>query len=130
MFKLPKELDVPLDFFDDLDIGTPPLSPLEIRVSSWAFFHLTRQQMLQQIEKQLEDYEGEIRKSGSRERPSAIERHAKWWFEHYVHGKFYDEIAQEEAFTPGGLLASHAKNVGAAVRRFSRLIGIDPHAIK
>jgi hypothetical protein len=132
--KLPKEVkevDAPLDSFDDLyPWEPPPLPPLEIRVSSWAFFHLGRQQMMKQMARELQEYEGKIRYSLGQERPSGMERHAHWWFEHYVHRKSYDEIAQKEAYTPGGLLNSYAKNVGAAVRRFSRLLGIDRNILK
>jgi hypothetical protein len=129
-FKLPKEVDAPLDFLDDVYPWEPPLPPLEIKVSSWAFFQLSRQQMMKEIARELQEYEGKIRHSLGQERPSGMERHAHWWFEHYVHRKSYDKIAQEEAYATGGSLIPYAKNVGAAVRRFSRLLGIDQNMLK
>lgn len=42
-----------------------------------------------------------------------------------VHGNKYDDIAQEESYTPDGSVICYARNVGAAVRAFSKLIGID-----
>jgi hypothetical protein len=67
-------------------------------------------------------YQKEI---GIKEYPSRIAHHARWWFEHYVNGRTYEEIADMEVKTPGGSLISYAKNVGIAVNKFSKLIGIN-----
>ena len=122
---MPDTIDVPLEQLDLLYPWPPLISPLEIKVSSWAFVLYGRKQIQAEIAKKLKDYEDRLKALGLMEYPSSLEKHARWWFEHFVHGKKYDAIAQEEAYTPGGSSISYARNVGEAVRRFSRLIGID-----
>lgn len=85
---------------------------------------------MKQIGRRLAIYEDELKEMGLRERPSALEKHAWWWFQRYVRNKTYDEIAQMEAYTPAGSLISYRRNVGTAVRRFSRLAGISSQTLK
>ena len=127
---MPEEVDIPLELFDSLYPFPPPSPPLEIRVSSWALIFYDKQEIMKQIGRRLAIYEGKLKETGLRERPSAMEKHARWWFEHYVHKKPYDEIAQMETYTPGGSLISYARNIGTAVRRFSRLVGISPKTLQ
>ncbi|MCD6230325.1 MAG: hypothetical protein J7J88_00335 [Dehalococcoidia bacterium] len=127
---LPEEIDIPIELFDFLYPFQPVLRPLEIKVSSLAFVFYDKREIMSQISKKLDDYETNLKKEGLKERPSAVKNHARWWFEHYVHRKKFDEIAQMECYAPGGSLISYAKNVATAVRRFSRLIDISPEVLK
>ena len=127
---LPMEIDVPIDSLTRLYPWSMPLSDLEITVSAWAFFISGKEQIQREIAQKLSQYQNKIKAEGFHEFPSALERHAKWWFGHYVHRKTYDEIAQMEVYTPGDTSIIYARNVGEAVRRFSNLIGIKPNALK
>lgn len=127
---MPDNIDVPLEELELLHPYAPPVPALEIRVPAWALIHYTPGQIKAEITKKLKDYESRIRAACFKEYPSALDAHARWWFEHFVHGKEYDDIAQEEAYRPGGSLISYAKNVGNAVRKFSRLIGIEIKRLK
>jgi hypothetical protein len=122
---IPDTIDVPLEQLDSLYPWPPPVAPLEIKVSAWAFVLYGRKQIEADIAERAKDYEDKLKAFGLTEYPSSLEKHARWWFKHFVHGKKYDDIAQEEVYTPGGSLVSYARNVGEAVRKFSRLIGID-----
>jgi hypothetical protein len=122
---IPDTIDVPLEQLDSLYPWPPPVAPLEIKVSAWAFVLCGRKQIQADIAERVRDYEDKLKVLGLAEYPSSLEKHARWWFEYFVHGKKYDDIAQEEAYTPGGSSISYARNVGEAVRKFSKLIGID-----
>ena len=127
---LPDEIDIPIK---DLGLIYPweaPLPPLEIKVPAWAIILRGRQDVQTEINKKLQEYESQIKAKGLHEYPSALDKHARWWFEHHVNHKTYDEIAQLEIHTPGGSLISYARSVGAAVRNFARLIGIKAANIK
>lgn len=127
---LPDAMDVPLSQMDLLYPWPPPMPALEIKVSSWAFVFHGRKEIKTWIARKLQAYEDDLKAVGMAEYPSSLEKHARWWFDHFVRGKRYDDIAQEETYTPGGSLISYAKNVGEAVRKFSRLIGIDIKNLK
>ncbi len=127
---VPAEVDIPLELFDFLYPFLPPSPPLEIKVPSWAFVFYDKRQIMSEIGRKLTGHGNKLKGEGLQERPSAMEKHAKWWFEHYVHNKTYDEIAQMETYTPDGSLISYRRNVGTAVRRFSRLVGISLQTLK
>jgi len=127
---IPEEVEIPVGFLDYIYPFPPPAPPLEITVSAWAFILYRREEILSQINDKLRGYEEQLKAKRLKERPSRMERHAQWWFEHYVHGKAYDEIAQMETCTPGGSLISYARNVGIAIRNFSKLIGIEVKDLK
>jgi deoxyadenosine/deoxycytidine kinase len=127
---IPEEVDMPLEEFDSLYPWASPLPALEIKIPTWAIVLQGRQKVLAAVSRKLRQYEKEIKATGLMEYPSSLQKHAKWWFEHFVHGKKYDDIAQEEIYAPGGSLISYARNVGEAVRNFSRLIGIDTRNLK
>jgi hypothetical protein len=103
-----------------------PVRHLKLTVPALAMIFWGREEIKAKIAKRLKEYEDETKAAGLRESPSGLTRHGHWWYEHYVEGKTYDEIAQEEAYIAGGSVISYAKNVGAAVRRFSNLIDPDP----
>lgn len=127
---IPDAIDVPLDQLDLLYPWPPPVAALEIKVSAWAFVLYGRKKIQADIAERLKNYEDRLKTLGLTEYPSSLEKHARWWFEHFVHGKDYDDIAQEEAYTPSGSSISYARNVGDAVRRFSRLVGINTKNLK
>lgn len=116
-FKLPKEVDVPLDVFDDWYPWPPPLPALEIKVSSWAFIHCSREEMLKIVGRQLREHEEKMKSSGLREYPSAIARHAELWFKHYVGGKTYAELGEQ-------YLSTGQESIKRAVWNLSKLVGI------
>lgn len=128
---LPMEIDVPINSLGHLYYIWPaPLPDLVITISPWAFFLSGKEQIQREIAEKLSQYEGQIKTAGFHEFPSALRTHAKWWFEHYIHRKTYDEIAQMEVYTPGGSPIVYGRNVGEAVRKFSNFIGIKPKALK
>lgn len=127
---LPDEIDIPLENLESIYPWAPPFSPLEIKIPAWAVILSGRQAVQAEVNRKLQEYESEIKDKGLGEYPSALNIHARWWFKHYIHHKTYDEIAQDEAYTPGGSLISYAKNVRTAVTKFSRLIGADPKVLK
>lgn len=127
---LPREIDIPLESLTQVYPWSLPLPPLHIEVPAWAFMFSGRKEIGQEVAANLADYENALKAEGFSEAPHALSAHARWWFEHYVHGRKYDDIAQEEVYKPGGMLISYSKNVGAAIRRFSKLIGIHAETLK
>ena len=127
---MPDAIDVTSEQLELLYPWPPPIPPLEVKVSAWAFVLFGREEIQADLAEKLKAYENRLKALGLREHPSSLNRHARWWFEHFVHGKKYDDIAQEEAYTPGGSVASYARNVGEAVRRFSRLAGLDSENLR
>jgi len=115
---------IPLEMFEQIIPWLPPLPRLKIEVSAWTFFVYSRDEIISEIKDRLFDYESRLKETGIKEYPSRIAHQARWWFEHNINGKTYDEIAGMEGEIPGGSLISHAKNVGIAVKKFSKLIGI------
>jgi hypothetical protein len=127
---LPKEIDVPIDSLGHLYPWPTPLANLMVTVSPWAFFLSGKEQIQREIAQKLSQYESKIKMAGFHEFPSALIKHAKWWFEHHIHGKTYDAIAMMELDTTGNSPTVYGRNVGEAVRRFSNFIGIKPKALK
>jgi len=122
-------IEIPVEVIEPM-LEKSPLPPLIFKVKAYELMYSDQREIVERFAKRLSDYEKELKSLGWKELPSAMKTHASWWFEHYVHRKKYDDIAQEEAYTPGGSLISHAKNVGQAVRRFTRLIGIEATELK
>jgi hypothetical protein len=84
-----------------------------------------RRGFVKQFNEKLIEFEKRLKDSGIKEPPSALRRHARWWFDHYVHNvKFYD-IANEIAQTDrkGG---PQIENVRKAVIKFSKTTDIEP----
>jgi hypothetical protein len=119
-----RNAEIPIEMLEPF-LPSAPLKPLKFQVNAYELMFSGRQEIQNKFAKALADYENKLKSPGWRELPSALERHAYWWFEHYIHQKTYDEIAQSEIYTPGGSLISYARNVGTAVRNFARLIGIE-----
>jgi hypothetical protein len=95
----------------------PPVSALEIKVSAWAFVFYDRKRIQAEIARKLKDYEDKLKAAGLREKRSALENHARWWFQHYVKGKTYRELAQE-------FFRDYQETIERKVWEFSRLAGI------
>lgn len=113
--------ELPLDFLDRVYPWPPPVPPLEIKISPWALVHVGRRGVQKEIARRLREYESQIKKTGIGEHPAALDRHAQWWFEHYIHGKNYAEL---EKNWPDATRES----IKRAVWRFSRLVGIKVRA--
>ena len=124
------EMDIPLELYELMYPWEAPLPSLEVTVPAWALILEGREKVMAMIRKKLQNYESQLKASGLKEHPSSIEKHAKWWFEHHIHGKKYDDIAQGETHSPGGSCISYARNVGRAVRKFSILVGISLKDLK
>ena len=62
---------------------------------------------------------------GMKEYPSALNKHAGWWFEYYVRGISLTDIANSIAFVDneGG---PQPQNIRSAISKFSELIDIKP----
>jgi len=112
------DIDVPLEQLDLLYPWPPPLPPLEIKVPASAFFLYGRKHIQIEIARRLEIYESELRATGLRHRPSAIEDHAQWWFERRVKGKPYQEIVERFPDV-------YEDTIKRKVWEFSRLLGIE-----
>jgi hypothetical protein len=125
--KLPEHIrnaEIPIETLEPF-LPSAPLPSLQFEVKAYELMFSGRKEIRDRFAKALECYEDKLKASGWRELPSRLERHAYWWFEHYVHRKSYDEIAQSEIYTPDGSMISYESNVGRAVRNFARLIGIE-----
>ena len=114
------DIDVPLEQLDLLYPWLPPLPPLEIKVPASAFCFYGRRQIQAEIARELANYERRLKAAGQKQRPSAVERHAEWWFEHYVKGKTYRELAQEYP-------RAYEETIKRKVWEFSRLLGMRTH---
>jgi hypothetical protein len=123
---LPSEMEAPLGYLDIIYPWPLPIAPLQIKVSAYDIILFGRTEVQRDIATKLEDYERRIRAIGMREAPSHLERHAKWWFEHFIHKETYDAIATMETNIKDGSQRVYGKTVSDAVRRFSKLIGIEP----
>lgn len=80
---------------------------------------------LSKLNRRLKEFEEKLKASGAKEPPSAIGKHAEWWFDHYVHNMKFSDIADKIAKidTKGG---HYPENIRKAVLKFSGLLGIDP----
>ncbi len=115
-------------FHPHLSVDIPPLE-LGV-VPAWRMTEMSKTELMGLIGASISEYTDNLKKQGLKVRPSKLEKHAEWWLKHHIHGMKYDDIAQEEAYSPHGSLISYAKNVGEAVRKFSRLIGVGQKDMK
>lgn len=114
---LPDEIDIPLENFESIYPWAPPLPPLEIKVPAWAIIRFGRKKILSEIANKLQRYENDLKTTSLQEYPSSVEKHVRWWFEHYVKGKTYVEI--DEQFQE-----AYAETIKRKVWNISKLIGI------
>lgn len=109
--------EIPIETFNFIYPWKPPAPPLEFNVPAWAIIVLGRKKILSEIAEKLRKYETDLKVSGLKEYPSSLEQHAQWWFEHYVNGKKYKDLANE---FPDAL----EETIRRAVWKFSKLVGI------
>jgi hypothetical protein len=121
---LPDEIDIPIEDLESIYPWEAPLPPMEIQVSAWAIILHGRQDVQTEINKKLREYEGQIKSKGFHEYPSAVDKHARWWFKHYVHKKKYREIAEEEYYPEDTTYKPNEESVKRAVWRFTKLVDI------
>jgi len=114
---LPDEIDIPIEELELIYPWEAPLPPLKIEVSAWAIILGGRQAVQTEINKKLQEYESQIKTTGLHEYPSALDKHAGWWFEHYVHKKTYPELEQKNPQVS-------SESIKRAVWKFSKLLNI------
>lgn len=104
--------------------GKLPSDVLPINILS---IYLTggRRGFTTKLNKTLKEFEQDLRVAGAIEPPSALQRHAGWWFDHHVYHVEFPEIANKIANikSSGG---PHPENIRKEVIKFSELIDIDP----
>lgn len=113
-----RNAEMPIEMLEPL-LPSEPLQPLIFKVNAYELMYSGRQEIQDRFAKTLANYENKLKFLGWQELPSAIERHAHWWFEHYVHHKTYRELEQEEQELRVG-----QESIKRAVWRFSKLLSI------
>ena len=113
-----KKTEIPVEVLEPL-LPSAPLQPLKFEVNAYELMYSGRQEIRDRFVKALADYEKELKSLGWQELPSAIEKHAYWWFEHYVHHKKYPELEQEEQE-----LRVVCEGIKKAVWRFSKVLSL------
>jgi len=112
-----------------------PVPPLRVTVTFWALVLAGREEALEHIGRRLDEYEQMVKDKGYKEYPSKLKKHAWWWFEHFIHGSKFEDIMFIEVQNMANSTPKskgrephppHAKNIGIAVGKFSKLIGVNP----
>ena len=111
-----RNADIPVEMLEPF-LPSAPLAPLSFQVNAYELMFSGRQEIQDKFAKALADYENELKSLGWRELPSALERHAYWWFEHYVRHKKYREFEQEYP-------QIDSESIKREVWKFTRLLGI------
>ncbi len=111
-------IEIPVEVIEPM-LDKPPLPPLIFKVTAYELIYSDQGEIVQRFAKRLFDYEKKLKSLGWKELPSAMKTHASWWFEHYVHGKPYKEIAAEHS------VEVTENSVRQAVFRFRNLLGIE-----
>jgi len=77
---------------------------------------------------ELARFEQKAKDAGAKEIPSALDKHTKWWFQHYVHHLTYDKISDQiDQFT--SKVGPNAENIQRAVVKLSQLLDIKPASL-
>jgi hypothetical protein len=113
---VPDTIGMPLEQMDLLYPWPPPIPSLEIKISAWAFVFYGRREIQARIAGKLKDYEGKLKAAGLKEKPTALQEHARWWFEHHVKGKSFPELAEQFPDV-------YAETIKRKVWEFSKLLG-------
>ena len=111
-------IEIPVEVIEPV-LDKPPLPPLILKVTAYELMYSDKGEIAQRFAKKLSDYGEKLKSLGWKELPSAIKTHASWWFEHYVHGKPYKEIATKRS------VEVTESSVRQAVFRFRSLLGIE-----
>jgi hypothetical protein len=120
----PDEIVIPMESLGLIYPWEAPSPPLKIEVSAWAIILNGRQTVQNEINKKLQEYESKIKAMGLHEYPSALDKHARWWFEHYIYRKKYREIAEEEYYPADKTYTPNEESVKRAVWKFTKLVDI------
>ena len=116
---MPEEIrnaEIPIEILEPL-LPSAPLPPLRFEVNAYELMFSGRQEIRDKFTKALADYENKLKSLGWQELPSSLERHANWWFEHYVHLKKYHELEQKNHRVG-------SESIKRAVWKFSKLLNI------
>jgi hypothetical protein len=111
-----RNAEIPIEVLEPF-LPSAPLPPLQFEINAYELMFSGRQEILDKFAKALTDYEEKLKSLGWHELPSAIEKHAYWWFEHYVHHKTYPELQQKNPQV--GM-----ESIKRAVWKFSKLLNI------
>ena len=109
-------------FHPHLSVDIPPL---ELgAVPAWLTTEMSKTELMGLIGASISEYTDKLKKQGLKTRPSKLEKHAYWWFQHNVKKKNWKDIADEEAQLDeeGG---PYPENIQKAVTRFAKIIGIN-----
>ena len=111
-----RDAEMPVEMLDPF-LPSAPLSPLRFEVNAYELMFSGRQEIRDKFAKALADYENKLKSLGWQELPTAIENHAHWWFEHYVHHKTYSELEHKNPQVG-------RESIKRAVWKFSKLLNI------
>ena len=109
-------------FHPHLSVDIPPL---ELgAVPAWLTTLMGKTELMGLIGAPISEYTDNLKKQGLKVRPSKLEKHAYWWFQHNVKKKDWKNLADEEAELDeeGG---PYPENIQKAVTRFAKIIGIN-----
>jgi len=101
------------------------IPPLELGVvPAWLMTEMGKTELIGFIGASISKYIDSLKMQGLKERPSRLEKHAYWWFQHNVNKKDWNNLADEEAQLDekGG---PSPENIQKAVTRFAKIIGIN-----
>ena len=101
---------------------TAPLPKYWFEVSPYEFMFSSRKEMQNRFNSELTEYERQLKEAGWQEVPSALEKHAWWWFEHYVRKKEYKKL-EREAEARGDYTARE-ESIRRAVFNFRKKLNI------
>lgn len=125
--KLPTEVELdPEGSFDILECLVPPWDstpPLRLELHAQTLTSLDSNNIMRAVRRKVWAFSMELKASGWHETPSATEKHAGWWFDHYVLARSFKEIADYACDKPGGL---DGDAVRKAIRSFSARIDCRP----
>jgi hypothetical protein len=111
-----KNAEMPIETLEPF-LPSAPLPPLRFEVNAYELMFSGRQEIQDKFANALAVYENDLKSLGWRELPSRLERHAYWWFEHYVHHKKYPELEQEDP-------QIDREGIKKAVWKFTKVLGI------
>jgi hypothetical protein len=89
-----KKREIPVEIVEQI-MPTAPLPKYRFEVSAFEFMFSSRKEMQNRFNIELAEYERQLKEAGWQEVPSALEKHAWWWFEHYVRKKEYKQLERE-----------------------------------
>jgi len=111
-----RNAEMPIEILEPF-LPSAPLPPLQFEVNAYELMFSGRQEIRDKFAKALADYEDKLKSLGWQELPTAIENHAHWWFEHYVHHETYPELEQKNPQVG-------RESIKRAVWKFSKLLNI------